>query len=182
MTKTEVIYNRELIKSLTYDVKNEDGTTSTMITPIAIFGSNNFNMLTDTHDGSFIWDDDKETLFFFQYNSKVDMNAPAPAMSVGAQIKAPCILGFMPYNEIITMRAILIEETFEKVCTKLNITGDQKKWIYHKFFVETNQDYQIKKKRELGISYCNQHSREYNKDRHYTEMDEYNKTVHPIIL
>lgn len=182
MTKTEVIYNRDLIKSLTYDVKNEDGSMTTMITPIAIFGSNNFNIVTDYHDGSFIWNDDKETIFFFQWNSQVEMNSPAPAMSVGAQIKAPCYIGFMPYNEIITMRAVLIEETFEKVCNKLGITGDAKKYLHHKYFIEPNQEYQIKQKRKLGISYNNQHSREYNKDKYFSEMDEYNKTIHPTIL
>ena len=180
MTKADVIYNRNLISGLTYTSKNEDGTEVTFKTPIAVFGSNNFNMLTDFHDGSAIWDDNRETLFFFQYNSKVDMNAPAPAMSPGDRPVAPCLLSIMPYNEIITIRAILIEETFDKLCAALSITGDAKAKLYHKFFVETSQKFQIEQKRK--ISYVSQHSHEYEKDKHYTEMDEYNRTVHPTIL
>lgn len=180
MQKAEVIYNRNLINSLTYTTKNEDGTEITMMTPIAVFGSNNFNMITDYHDGSMIWDDSRETIFFFQYNSKVDMNAPSMAMSPGSRPVSPCLLSIMPYNEIITMRAILIEETFDKVCNQLGITGDAYDKLYHKFFVETDQLYQIQQKRK--ISYSSQHSKEWEKNRHYTEMDEYNKTVHPTIL
>ena len=182
MKKADVIYNRNLIQSLTYDVKNEDGSTSTMKTPIVVYGTANVNVITDYQDGSFVWNDDKETIFFFNWNNQVEMNAPAPAMSLGAAVKAPCYVGFMPYSEIVSMKAVLIQETFDKICSSIGVSGAAKDYLFNKFFVETNQEYQIKKKKELKISYSNQHTAAHNSDKYFSEMDEYKKTVHPSIL
>lgn len=185
MTKDEVIRNRTLLRTATYTAKNSDGTSVTLISPLYVFGSNNFNIITDIYDGSFIWDDANERILFFQYNSKTDMNAPAPAMSVGNRPAAPVLISIMPYNEIITMRCILTEESFNNLCDKglgvATLPADQKAAIYKKFFTDLDMETVIKQKRKLN--YVSQHLKtDDEKANSFDDNDEYRKTVNPIPL
>jgi hypothetical protein len=181
LTKDDVINARTLLESATYTTTNEDGSSVTFVSPIYIFGSNNFNIIVDYRNGTLIWDDDNSRILSFQYNSKVDMNAPAPAMSIGNKPMTPCLISIMPYNEIITMRSILTEESFNNLCTKIGATlipSATKEKIYKKFFVELDQEYQIKQKRKIG--YSEQMSKEKAEAiNSYDDNDEYKMTVEP---
>lgn len=181
MVLADVQASRALIDAMSFEVPKEDGTTETVQTPIMIYGSNNFNIITDYRDGSCIWDDDNQRLYYFNFNMAQD-GSPYGSLSVGNVPKAPGYISIMPYNEIITIRAEFTKTTFEKLCTALGsiMDSETKEKLYHKFFVETDQEYIIKKSKE--ISYSTQSSKEYQKHLLLKENAEYRKTVHPVAL
>lgn len=175
MTKDQVISVRNQIDSLTFQVPKEDGTLVTLKTPIHLFCNTNVAQYIDYRDGSFIWDDDRELCIVFSYNSNEMMNM-TPAMSPGSKPVAPVYVGYLEYASIIAMRAILIEETLIKLMDTLNLSEDDRKAIYKKFFIDTDQRTIIARKNEIG--YSNQGSKSVEKNRYYDERVEYLKTVH----
>ena len=177
METSVVISNRTKMQKLTYLAPNEDGSYVELSTPIVVFGSNGLGIVIDSNDGTVMWDDDNEQIVYFQYATQMGTYSPSPSMSIGDQPMAPVQLMTMPYNEIISMRAVLTKDTFEKCCTEFGISSDAHDAMVHKFFVETNAVYQIKQKQKY--SYSNQHSKEYNENRHYKfpENAEYKTTV-----
>lgn len=179
MTKEQVQEVFAYLDSLDIVVPKEDGTTEVVKTPIHLFCNTNVSQIIDWRDGSVIWDDDKELVKYFSYNSNEMMNL-TPAISPGERPVAPLYFGTLEYVSIISMRAVLIKETFDKLCDKLNISDQQYNQLYHKFFIETDQRYIINRKKQ--ISYSTQHSKEYDKDKHYDDAAAYIKTVHPVAL
>ena len=130
-----------------------------------------------------IWDDANERILFFQYNSKDDMAAPAAAMSTGNRPMAPAIISIMPYSEIITMRCILCEESFGKLCDAIGsvLTAEQRANIYKLFFVDLDQENIINRKRKYN--YVSQRLKTDDEaSNSYDDNDEYSRTVNPVIL
>lgn len=179
MTKDQVQLVKNYIDGLDFVVPKEDGTTEVIKTPIHLFCNTNISQIIDWRDGSVIWDFENELVKYFSYNSNEMMNI-TPAISPGDRPVAPVYFGTLEFVSIVSMRAVLMENTFDIMCNQLNITGNQKEALYHKFFVMTDQKYTIQKKKE--ISYSTQHSKAFDKNKHYDEEAEYLKTVHPIIL
>ena len=179
MTKEQVIMYRNDIEALDITVPNEDGTTTILKTPIHIFCGTTIGQYIDWRDGSFIWDDDNELCTVFTYNSNPHMNL-TPAISPGTRPVAPVYVGYVDYDAIIVMRSVLIEETFDLIVDKLELNEEEKKEMYHKFFVETDQAYIIERAKKIG--YSTQHSKEFMKDKGYDDSASYLKTVHPHIL
>ena len=181
MILADVQASRALIEAMDFDVPKEDGTTETVHTPIMIYGSNNFNIITDYRDGSCIWDDNNQRLYYFNYNMAQD-GSPYGSLSVGNKPMAPGYISIMPYNEIITIRAEFTEETFEKLCTALGsvMTSEIKEKLYQKFFVETDQEWIIKNAKKF--SYTTQMSKEKQESLGFRDNAEYRRTVHPVAL
>ena len=181
MTKQDVIEARKILSKATYTYINAKGEEKKLPVPIGIYGSNNFNIVTDYHDGSFIWDDDNERILIFNYASQPDLNIPAPAMSAGKRPMTPVYLSIMPYNEIITLRATLDLEAFENVCAGIGTTlmpADVKKQVYNKFFRDTDMNNIIARKSD--INYVSQRNKWTDQARNsYDDLDEYNRTVRP---
>lgn len=175
MTKDQVLYYRNQIYQLDVTVPNEDGSTSIIKTPIKLMTDTNISQWLDMRDGSIIWNDDKELVLAFYYNSDM-YNDLTTAVSPGNRPKAPVYYGALPYDSIVSMRAVLLESTFFKIMDILGLNANEQKAMYHKFFVETDQEYIIKRKQQIG--YSTQHSKEYMKDKSYDEFASYLKTVH----
>lgn len=179
MTKDQVQTVKGYLDALTITVPKEDGTTEVVQTPIHLFCNTNISQIIDWRDGSVIWDFDNELVKYFSYNSHETMNL-APPISVGEKPVAPVSFGTLEFVSIVSMRAVLIESTFNILCNQLSLPASQKEALYHKFFVKTDQRYVIEQKNR--ISYSSQHSKEYEKNKHYDEEVEYLKTVHPTVL
>ena len=181
MTKQDVIEARKILSKATYTFINAKGQKEELPVSIGIYGSNNFNIVTDHHDGSFIWDDDNERILIFNYASQVDLNISAPAMSAGKRPMTPVYLSIMPYNEIITLRAVLTLEAFEKTCDAIGTTlmpDDVRKKVYNKFFRDTDMHNIIARKADMN--YVSQKNKWADQARNsYDDLDEYNRTVRP---
>lgn len=180
MTIEQVISTRDQLKSLTFDAKKEDGSIATYYTPIHVYCNSNLSYYTDWGDGSFIWDDAKALFTVFSYNSNNNMAGVTEAISVGDKPMAPVYVSSTAYTDIISMRAVLVEETFYKLVETLGLSSQEVKDLYHKFFVETDQSYVIPRKNKVG--YSNQASKEFMKDKYYDDRAAYLKTVHAIPL
>ena len=176
MTKEQVLKVRADIEALDITVPNEDGTTTILKTPIHLFTDTNIGQYIDWRDGSFIWDDENEMCKVFTYNSNPHMNL-TPAISPGTRPVAPVYVGYIGYDAIICLRSVLIEKTYNILVDRLGITEEEKKEMYHKFFVETDQAYTIPRAQKIG--YSTQHSKEFMKDKGYDDSASYLKTVHP---
>ena len=180
MTLEQITSIREDIDKLNVTAKNEDGTEVIIKTPIHLYCDTNISQWTDWRDGSMIWDDDRELIITFSYNSNHTIPL-TPAISPGNRPVAPCYVGYIQYDSIISMKAVLIEETFWKLLDQLNITDEAtRQTIYHRYFVETDQSYIIPRKNKIG--YSSQHSKEFMKDKYYDDMAQYKKTIHPQCL
>ena len=176
MTKEQILAVRSEIDKLDIQVPNEDGVSYTTIkTPIHLFCDTNISQYIDWRDGAFIWDDDREMCIVFSINSNDHMNL-TPAMSPGSRPVAPVYVGYLQYDSIISMRAVLVEETFKILMNELHLDAETQKKLYHQFFVQTDQRYVIPRKNSIG--YSNQGSKAVEKNRFYDERNEYLKTVH----
>ena len=88
------------------------------------------------------------------------------------------------YDEIQNMRISMNAEMFENLLTQMTadgipITNDQKNYLRHILFIETDMDYIIKRKQ--NVSYMTETSVNAEiSQRHYTEDDEYSKTIHTM--
>ena len=180
MTIEQVIETRDRLKSLTFEAKKEGGSVVTCYTPIHVYCNSNLSYYTDWNDGSFIWDDAKAIFTVFSYNSNNNMAGITEAVSTGDRPVAPVYVASTAYTDIISMRAVLIEDTFYKLVESLGLSGDDVKNLYHKFFVETDQSYVIPRKNKIG--YSSQASKNFMKDKYYDDRAAYLKTVHAVPL
>ena len=180
MTKEQVIETRDQLKKLTFNANKEDGTIVTCYTPIHVYCNSNLSYYTDWNDGSFIWDDAKAVFTVFAYNSNNNMAGVTEAISIGDKPVAPVYVSSTAYTDIISMRAVLMEDTFYKLVEAMGLSDQDVKNLYHKFFVETDQSYVIARKNKIG--YSSQADKKFMKDKYYDDRAAYLKTVHAIPL
>ena len=77
------------------------------------------------------------------------------------------------------IRCEINEEAFDAVAAALNMTQDQIDYNKHRLFEQTNADVAIQRKRMYA--YSNQaHKNSPDGKRNFTDLEEYDKTVHPV--
>lgn len=171
---------RENLEKATFTMySRKDGSAKKFIPDINIICDNSLN-LVDDHQGAIIWDDANSRLYAFRYNTpNMIYKNPTQAMGLGNLPKTTAAVICVDYGEIQNLRAAFNREAFENFLTALGslITEDQKVYLRKKLFVDVDQDIVIQRKQKT--SYVTGVSKDHNiSSKHYTEMDEYNKTVH----
>lgn len=181
VTLQDVKEARKLLEKATCTIVDAMGNKHKYQMPVGIYGSNNFNIVVDDHDGSFIWDDANERIILFLYASQPDLNIPAPAMSAGKRPMTPVYVSFMPYNEIISLRAVLTLEAFNNLCDAIGTSlmpANIREKVYNKFFRDTDMHNIIARKQDTN--YVSQNYKWFDQAKHsYDDQDEYDRTVRP---
>lgn len=185
MEKETVIKFRNLAKQLTCTLYskelNKDGEHDKLVIPadIHIVCDNSLNAIDD-HLGSVQWDDDNEVFYIFRLNTQsAYYQGKTNTISTGDQPAIPICLIAVDYGEIQNMRFQLNREQFEKALVALNIPEDEGNYLRDKFFLELNQAYLIKKKREISYDTQTRKDGEIAK-RSYDDRYEYDMTMHPM--
>lgn len=179
MEKQEVITHRNLCYQATYTQRQADGTTKKAKVPIHIVCDNSLNII-DYHNGNVIWDDANSRIIYFTVNSPDKVfNSASASMTAGTKPAFPGAMIVVDYGEIQNLRVELNEEAFDAVIGSISMSADQKEYVRQKLFVETDQEYIIKRKKE--ISYMTQRKKDEEESlKNYDENDEYKRTVEPV--
>jgi len=185
MDKSHVVAIRDLFKKAKFTWKNRyDGEPKQFEPEIHICCDNSLNAVDDGN-GSVIWDDNNSRFYWFKFNGyNSTPNSPTMGQSMGSRVGVPAMVIGVDYDEIQNMRISMNAEMFENLLTQMTedgipITDDQKNYLRHILFIETDMDYIIRRKQ--NVSYMTETSVNAEiSQRHYTEDDEYSKTIHTM--
>lgn len=187
MEKATLIKLRELAYKATMTLYNknkdcpEDKRTMVVRCPLNIVCDNSLNITDDPINHNVIWDDANGCLYYFTYNGESAFYNPATAaISFGDKpiVSGICIL--IDYDEIQNIRIQLSEESFDNFTANISaMTQEQKDAIKNHLFRDTDQRVIIKRKNKT--SYITTMDKDKDPStRHYNDMHEYNKTIHPM--
>lgn len=187
MEKETVIKLRELAYKATMTLynKNKDCKESerTMVVrcPLNIVCDNSLNITDDPINKNVVWDDANECLYYFTYNGESAFYNPATAaISFGDKpvVSGVCIL--VDYAEIQNIRIQLSEESFDNFTAGITVmTQEQKDALKNHLFRDTDQRVIIERKNKT--SYMTMMDKDKDPStRHYNDIHEYNKTIHPM--
>lgn len=187
MDKATVIKFREMCYKATMTLYNknqncaENEKTKVLRCPLNIVCDNSLNITDDPITRNVVWDDDNECLYYFTYNGESAFYNPSTAaISFGNKpvVAGVCIL--IDYGEIQNIRIQLSEEAFNNFTAGITALGAEQKEVLRKhIFRDTDQEVIIKRKK--NTSYMTMTDKD--KDpatRHYDDIHEYNKTIHPM--
>lgn len=180
METVDVIAFRENFDKAYFIMYNKkDGTEKKFLPPIHVCCDNSLNVIDDRM-GSVIWDDENSRFYWFRVNGPTSfINSPTSAMSFGSKVLVPGLIIAVDYGEIQNMRIIVSEEMLERFMEGLGslMTEEQKNHVRHLILDETDMENIIQRKQT--VSYVTGFDkRQQASTKHYSEMDEYNKTVH----
>lgn len=179
METVDVVKLRTLCEKAETNVRRGDGSIQKMKFPTHVVCDNSLNVI-DYHNGNVIWNDaEGYFVYFLVMNPSTIHNSPSAGMSFGSKSMVPAAMICIDYGEIQNIRCELNEEAFEAVAAALNMTQDQIEYNKHRLFEQTNADVAIQRKRMYA--YSNQaHKNSPDGKRNFTDLEEYDKTVHPV--
>lgn len=187
MEKATVIKLRELAYKATMTLYNknkdcpEDKKTMTIRSPLNIVCDNSLNITDDPINNNVIWDDVNGCLYYFTYNGESAFYNPATAaISFGDKPVVSAVGILIDYDEIQNIRVQLSEESFDNLTAGITVmTPEQKDALKNHLFRDTDQRVIIERKNKT--SYMTMMDKDKDPStRHYDDMHEYNKTIHPM--
>lgn len=180
MEKAAVIKIRETFKKATFTLTNRKTGEKKQFSPqLHVILDNSVNII-DTGNGSLVWDDENEMLWWFKANTPGSyINSPASGLNFGSKVEWAAMCIGSNYEQIQNMRVLLNEEAYYNLCNAINEDGEimTKEQIEHNYiniFEETDQYAVITRKRE--VNYNTGLPKKY--DPRYTEDSAYVITNH----
>lgn len=179
MEKEAVIKIRESFRKATFTLTSrKDGSKKVFQPQIHVVLDNSVNIIDDGN-GSLIWDDENELLWWFRGNTPgAYINSPSSGMSFGNKSEFPAMCIGSNYEQIQNIRVILNEESYFKLCNEIGSDIMSQEEIdnnYEKLFEETDMNVIISRKRE--INYNTGLPKKYDKT--YDEDSSYTIATHP---
>ena len=95
---------RDKIKSISFDIQREDGSTATLHPILSCISANGTDRIYDKNDGCVKWDDDKEVVYSFLFNNNSHTNAMS--MSRGGKVIAPVKFQVVAYEDITRLESV----------------------------------------------------------------------------
>ena len=166
---------RDKIKSISFDIQREDGSTATLHPILSCISANGTDRIYDKNDGCVKWDDDKEVVYSFLFNNNSHTNVMS--MSRGGKVIAPVKFQVVAYEDITRLESVFNWEMAQQMATSLNMSVDEIRNLYERRFRAADIDWHVKHDERLG--YSNLHSQKYNSGLQHSDLDEYTETVHP---
>lgn len=174
-----IAFRQNFDKAFCVMYSKKDGSEKRFLPPIHVCCDNSLNVVDDRM-GSVIWDDENSRLYWFKVNGPSSFpNSPTSAMNFGSKVLVPGLIIAVDYGEIQNMRIIVTEEMLERFMEGLGslMTEEQKEHVRHILIDETDMLNIIQRKQTT--SYITELSKnDQSSMKHYSDMDEYNKTVH----
>lgn len=173
MEKDAVIRIREAFRKAKFTLTSrKDGSKKEFSPQIHVVLDNSVNMIDDGN-GSLIWDDDNEMLWWFKANTLGSyINSPSASMSFGDKSEWPAMCIGSNYEQIQNMRILLNEEAYYNLCAEIGtdlMPEDAIMNNYIKIFEETDMNVVISRKREVNYNTgkLKKYDPEYNEDSSY---------------
>lgn len=174
-----VAFRQQFDKAYCILYNKKDGTEKRFLPPIHVCCDNSLNVIDDRL-GSVIWDDANSRFYWFRVNGPGSfINSPTSAMNFGSKVLVPGLIIAVDYGEIQNMRIIVSEEMLDRFMEGLGalMTEEQKEHVRHLILDETDMENIIQRKQT--VSYVTGMPKNQRlTQKHYSDMDEYNKTVH----
>lgn len=181
MEKDAVIKIREAFRKAKFTLTNRKTGEKKEFSPqIHIILDNSVNMIDDGN-GSVIWDDENELLWWFKANTPGSyINSPSSGLNFGSKVQWAALCNGSNYEQIQDMRVLLNEESYFKLCEAINeerevMTKEQIEHNYITIFEETDMYAVLTRKRE--VNYNTGLPKKY--DPTYTEDSAYVISTHP---
>ena len=158
MEKAAVIKIRNAFKKAKFTLTSrKDGSKKQFIPQLHVILDNSVNIIDDG-EGSLIWDDENEMLWWFKANTPGSyINSPSSGMSYGSKVEWAGMCIGSNFEQIQNMRVLLNEESYYNLCNAINedgeiITKEQIEHNYIKIFEETDQYAIITRKKEVNYN------------------------------
>ena len=179
MEKDAVIKIRDTFKRATITLTSrKDGSKKEFVPSLHVVLDNSVNIIDDG-EGSLIWDDENEMLWWFRANTPSSyINSPSSGMSFGSKVEFPAMCIGSNYEQIQNMRVLLNEESYYKLCEAIGTDVMPKEAVesnYINLFEETDMYAVITRKQE--VNYNTGRPKKY--DPTYTEDSAYTIATHP---
>lgn len=180
MEKDAVIKIRETFRKAKFTLTSRKTGEKKEFSPqLHVILDNSCNLIDDG-EGSLIWDDDNELLWWFKANSPGSyINSPSSGMNFGSSVEFAGLCNGSNFEQIQDMRILFNEEAYYNLCNAINedkeiMTKEQIENNYIKIFEETDMYSVITRKKE--INYNTGLPKKY--DPRYTEDSAYVITNH----